>query len=507
MATTQGQPISNITRVSISISASPVQGENVSTMLVLGSSDVIDAVSRMRSYSSLEQVAADFMNTAPEYISATRWFAQRPQPLSLNIGRWVSSDTTAQLIGGSISAAAQQLAEWTAIVDGSLTITANGDTFNITGADFSSQTNLNGVATRLTEVLLNAELPAGTVAVWNANYARFDLTLGAPAGPSSTLSFASLEGTGTDLSARLAWTAVTGAYIAQGQAAETALQAVETLDNQFSNQWYGLFVVGITDSDALAIAAYIEGTTVKHYFGCVSQEAAALNASGIDTSSLPYQLSQLKYDKTAVQWSSSDPYCIVSYLARILPTNWRGNNTAITLMMKQEPGVVAENLNRSQLSNLLAKQCNVYVIYNIGAFDRTGIIQPGVSSSGQFTDTVIGADWFAISLQTDCFNTLFTTPTKIPQTDAGMHILATVIENDCIAAVNNGLAAPGTWNTTGFGIITQGSYLPKGYYIYQPPIAQQNPTDRAARMAVPFQIALKLAGAVHETDLLVTLNP
>jgi hypothetical protein len=34
-------------------------------------------------------------------------------------------------------------------------------------------------------------------------------------------------------------------------------------------------------------------------------------------------------------------------------------------------------------------------------------------------------------VQTALFNALYTSTTKIPQTDAGMHILATVIEGVC----------------------------------------------------------------------------
>jgi hypothetical protein len=76
----------------------------------------------------------------------------------------------------------------------------------------------------------------------------------------------------------------------------------------------------------------------------------------------------------------------------------------------------------------------------------------------------------------------------------------------CAQAVVNGLLAPGTWTQAGFGSLNQGDYLSKGFYVYAPPIALQNPADRAARKSVTFQVAAKLAGAIHTVNVLVNIN-
>ena len=318
-----------------------------------------------------------------------------------------------------------------------------------------------------------------------------------------TLSGATLSGgTGTDVSTTLGLTqASSGAYVAQGLGAESAVACLALLDNQFSDQFYGLTFLGASDADVLALAAYVEASTVtKHYYGVTTQEAGALVPS--DTSNLAYQLKQLKYKHTSIQFSSSNPYASVSYLARILTTNWQANNSTITLMYKQEPGIVAESLNSTQANALAANNCNVFVNYN----NNTAIIQTGVSCSGDFTDTIIGLDWLAITLQAAWYATLYETPTKIPQTDAGMNVLATVAENVLASAVNNGLLAPGVWNSGGFGQISQGSFLAKGYYVFQPSVNSQPETQRQTRIAVPFQIAVKLAGAVQTIDGQILVN-
>ena len=76
-------------------------------------------------------------------------------------------------------------------------------------------------------------------------------------------------------------------------------------------------------------------------------------------------------------------------------------------------------------------------------------------------------------------------------------------------AVNNGIVAPGTWN----GAIPFGNpddfkrnIEERGYYIYSLPISQQSQTDREARKAPVVQIALKFAGAIHSSEVIVNIE-
>jgi hypothetical protein len=250
-----------------------------------------------------------------------------------------------------------------------------------------------------------------------------------------------------------------------------------------------------------AIAPYIEAASIApHYFGANTQEAGVITSG--DTTNLAYILKQTGYNHTAVQYSSTSLYAVVSFLARILTTNWSGQNTAITLMFKQEPGIVAETLNVNQMTTLLGNNCNVFVNYA----NNTSIIQPGVATSGIFVDSVIGIDVLAYTMQTNLYNVLYQAPTKIPQTDAGMHQLATSISGTCSQFANNGLLGPGTWTAPGFGQLVEGAYMPTGYYVYQPPIASQSASQRAARASVPFQVAAKLAGAVQNVSVQISVN-
>lgn len=603
MATSQ-LPISRLIRGTVNLSPSAAQAQSLSDLLILGPSAVIDTNARMRKYLSLDAVASDFGQLAPEYLTAQNWFGQSPQPAQVYIGRWAQTATAAQLIGSALSAAQQVLSVWTAVTNPAFNITINGTPYAVSPGSFAGAVNINGIAA-LIQTALNAVV-AGTTCVWNAAFQQFQITSGTT-GVTSTLSFASAPtaigsiafasnpanastitlggtavsfvsalttgnqvliganlaatlanavtflnastdtniskatyavnpagtailvtyktagtagnaftlaasvatvsgatlagGSGTDISSMLGMTSSSsGAYVANGVAAESAPAAAALFDSLFGQQWYGLQICGASDADHLAVAAFVEATNTKHFYGVTTQEAGVLTA--VTTDDIAAKLSAAGYNKTCTQFSSSSSYAVASLLGRQLTVDYTGNNTVITLMWKQEPGVTAENLNPTQLDALEGKNCNVFVAYN----NNTAIIEPAKVASGEYIDTIIGCDAFCIDMQNALFNELYQSTTKIAQTDSDQHKLYTAIEKVCKQYVANGFIAPGTWTVGGFGTLNQGDFLDKGYYIYQPPVANQSAADRAARKSVPFQIAIKLAGAVHTANFAVTVN-
>jgi hypothetical protein len=96
--------------------------------------------------------------------------------------------------------------------------------------------------------------------------------------------------------------------------------------------------------------------------------------------------------------------------------NFTGNNTTITLKFKTEPGVTYETLTTAQAAAIDAINGNVYVYYA----NDTAIIQQGVMANGDFFDERHGLDWLQNYVQTNLYNLLYTSTTKIPQTDAGV---------------------------------------------------------------------------------------
>jgi hypothetical protein len=595
-------PISRLIRVQVVLSALAAQAQNLSTLLCLTSSAVVDVVERIRTYNTLTDVANDFGTTGPEYAAAVLWYQQTPQPTQIKIGRWAKTATKAHVKGSLLSAAAQAIAGFNAVTTPAFSMLIDGVPVTISPVSFATSVNLNGVAALVQTAL--AAAVAGSTCVWNSIYSRFELT-GGTTGASASFSFptaptaygsinfaanpaanatitlggtvvtfvaagpvgnqvligantaatlanlltflstsadanlvkfkysvlgnylylqaaatgvagnaltiaasvatasgATLSGgSGTDVSAMLGLTvASSGAYVVGGMAAETALAAATLHDQRFGQTWYGLTIPEATDDDQVAVAGFIEATNNKHVFGVSTQDAAVLSA--IATSDVAYRLNALGYKKTVVQYSSQSAYSACSLLGRALTVNYNGNNTVITLMYKQEPGIVAENLVESQMQALAAKCCNVFVAYN----NSTAIIEQGKVSSGDFIDTITGADAFAIGVMNNLYNLLYTSPTKIPQTDAGANVSVTTVAAVCNQFVENGFLAPGVWDQAGFGNLAQGDFLPKGYYIYAQPVASQFKADRQARKSVPIQVAAKCAGAVHSFDVQLNIS-
>lgn len=493
----QGLPVSRLINVDVVLTPQLARFPNFNTCLLLGTSTVIDTQQRMREYTDLDGVAADFGTNVPEYAAARLWFGQSPSPDTLLIGRWANTPSNGQLIGGPLDVANRTISPWLLIDDGAFQITINGvGPTEIGNLDFSAVENMNGVAS-----VIESGFPGGSVTcVWDAENFRFVLTSVDETGEASTLSFGSAPNAGTDISDMMVITDANGAYTADGVDAQSALETVQIFQDRFSTQWYGLVIPAATDEDHLAVAGYIEALDALHYYGVTTQDADTLVAGNEDC--VAALLQALGVSQTAIQYSSSSPYAIISALARILTTNWQANSSTITLMYKNEPLVTAETLSQTEMSALQAKNCNVFVEYN----NQTAIFENGVACSGQFIDTVIGVDWLSSSIQTTVYNLLYGSTTKIPQTDSGMNQIVAQIDAVLAQAVANGLLAPGVWNAGGFGQLKQGDYLSKGYYIYAPPVGSQSQSDRAARMSVPFQIAAKLAGAVHTVDVTVTVE-
>ncbi|KAA6459628.1 DUF3383 domain-containing protein [Acidobacteria bacterium AB60] len=493
-------PISSLVSVTATLSAAAVQAQSTQTMLVLVNDPTIDVKTRMQYFTSAAAVAQQCGSNSLAAASATVWFSQVPQPAGLYLGRWAQTASSGQLFGATLTATQQLIATWQAVTSGGFTVTIDGGAAqNITGLNFAALGNLNAVA-----AAIQAHLTGATI-VWNALTGQFVIT-SATTGAASTVSFATAPGSGTDISAMLGMTAGSiGAYQVSGIVAETALAAMTIFDQEFGQQFYGVAILGAADSDHQAVATFLAASANKHFYAVSTQETGVLVTG--NTTNIAYLLQNAATAKCAVQYSGSSAYSAIEMLARILTVDYTGQSTAINLMYKQEPGIAPDTLTANQLAALVSYNCNGFLAYNNGA----SILQPGICSNGQWIDTVIGTDALVLAIQTAVFNLLYTTPTKIPQTDVGMHQIKVTIEQVLSQFAGNGFIAPGVWTGPLFGALQNNPdgtppTLSKGYYVYQPPVSSQSSSARQSRISVPFQIAAKLAGAVQTVSVNITLN-
>lgn len=194
-----------------------------------------------------------------------------------------------------------------------------------------------------------------------------------------------------------------------------------------------------------------------------------------------------------------------AYLSRAFAVNYSGSNTTLTMNLKDLTGIQAD----SNITETILNQCQ-----NLGVdcFPSIEGLAKVISNAqgGMYFDQILNQIWFVNAIQRAVFNSLATTRTKIPQTEAGLESLRTAIRNVCAQAVTNGYLAPGTWNSSD----TFGDYddfhrniREFGYYEYHPSVSEQAQAEREQRQAPLWQIAGKEAGAVHSANILIYIEP
>ncbi len=288
-----------------------------------------------------------------------------------------------------------------------------------------------------------------------------------------------------------------------GTTAETPVAALQ-IHADLSHAWYAAMIVTNTQPTLQqheAVAQAIEAMSPARIYCLTSGDSNVVDP--LTVADIAGSMHTLNLARTFGQYSTTAPdNAVVSLFGRFANVDFRQNNSVITGKFKREPGVVAEILTETQAATLKAKCMNVFAQYDVDV----AIIQEAQMFNGDFIDERIGLDWFQNALQLALWNLLYTSPTKIPQTDAGTSLLINACKVICQQAVFNGLVASGQWTGPAVGQLNTGDILPTGFYVFAPPVASQSQADREARKSVPLQIALKLAGAVHSVVCSVWVN-
>lgn len=480
-------PVSDVVNVQIVMSPRAATLRDFGATLIIGTSDVIDVETRIRSYSSTElpDIAAQFGATAPEYLAAVAFFSQSPAPGEVQIGRWAKTATAGQISGSILTVAQQEITNFQSITAGAFDVTIDGSVVNVTAVDLQAQSNLNGVASQVT-----AALGGKGTCIWNGQ--QF-IIKSATTGTSSTVSTV----TDTELSQVLGLSK--GTTVVAGAAAETLVEAINAFIDRPS--WYMAFLAAeYEDADAMAASAVIEAASPSRVIAYTLSDTAELNPN--QTSSLGYQLKNAGYNHTITTYSSTNPAAAASILGRMATVNFLGSNTTITLKFKQCPGVTAENLTTSQANALRENNVNVFVAYD----NATAILQEGTMAGGWFIDERHGLDWLQNYVQTAVWNLLYTSTTKVGQDDEGSTQLVATVTEALEQGVRNNLISPGVWQADGFGALKTGDTLSTGFYVYIQPLEEQSAAEREARKAPPIQCAVKLTGAIHFVDVTINVN-
>ena len=277
---------------------------------------------------------------------------------------------------------------------------------------------------------------------------------------------------------------------------ESLLEAIQAC-RIINGEWYPVFPCDATKADIEEIALYVETAVPSTVLFALTSDAEVLaNTAG----NIAKTLTAANYRRTLLQYSTTD-YAAAAIMGYAMGANTGLINSAYTLKFKQEVGVTAEVLTSTQVTNIEADNCNVYV--NRGSY--YDMLEQGVMADATFFDEVINLDKLANDIQLNIMDALYQNP-KVPQTEGGMGILKSTIIEANEQALKIGFIAPGIWTGSTILGLKTGDTLLDGYAILSEPIADQAQADREAREAPAIYNCIKLAGSVHSAVIQVNVN-
>jgi len=292
---------------------------------------------------------------------------------------------------------------------------------------------------------------------------------------------------------------------AVSQSSETLSAAIVRTQGLVS--YFGILPAQLMDTmgsaEVLAAATTVQGLNAIMLLS--SNNSSDLGSSGLIstlTSASDKQTRSLYYGNTSDGGSSALAFAS-AYAGKGFSTNFEGSNTTQTMHLKPLSSIVPDpSMTQTILNEAIAAGADTFPSIQ-------GI--PSVFTSGvnDFFDNQINLQWLVGAIQVAGFNYLAQSATKSPQTEQGMNGLKGAYRAVLQQAVANGYLAPGSWtSSTTFGIQSDflTNILTYGYYIYSQPVSQQSAANRAARQAPLVSIAIKLAGAIQSSDVIVYVN-
>ncbi len=494
--------VDDIVRVSASITPQGLLRREFGITLFLTTDTTLSTgAGRVSVNAQFSDVSGVFDESTEPYEAANIYFQQAPFPKNLIIARWINADAPAIVRGGRVGS----LAAITAVNDGSLQINAE----NFTGIDFTSDASFADVAATLqTALRAGSDVNLNTAVVtFDVINQRFEITTGTTVGATATLTIASAGGSGTAVEGLLSLDADSNAVVfQQGANEETVEDALEAI-LALNDQWY-FITLDNTLNDTQTVNDVSAWAAPRAFLFSAESNGASVLTTG-ETSSTFAELAALDPQRTFGTWSATEDYKSVSIAGRFSSVNFSARNSIITGKFKSLPGTLADRLTPTQQTELERKLVNYYA-----PFSGDNIYAEGYTfAPSVFIDVRYGLDWFVNAVQVEVYNLLRQNPTKVPQTNAGITAIKNVIEDVCASAVRNGLVAPGQLSaaltldvqqTTGNNEFD--GFLTDGFLVYPNPLSEQSQSDRNQRLAPPFRIWLKGAGAIHFVDIEITFE-
>lgn len=493
--------ITNVVNVALIPEGRQAERDNMNTVAILTSeTGVITSAERFRSYRDAAAVEADFGTASITTQFAQAVFGTKPNPINfggtLIIGLHRATAETVPATAATLRST--QLVESTlisqlqTITDGSFNITVDATPVVATALDFSAVTTLDGVAAILDTAI------TGAVVSHNNGY----LTVtSSTTGATSLLTVMSPGATGTFIGGLLTMSSGTGGTLTQGAASvvlpiETKVASLSAL-KALVNIKGAVFTDLTLDAEVPALAAWAGANQVILYTVFTGSAYFAVSASN------PVWAVKLASQSNfrSLYSKAGNRLMAASYMARTHTVNFNAENSAMTMNLK-ELSVPAESYEQTEIDSAKRVGLDLYTTIK----DTPVVLTSGAND---YVDNVYNLIAFIDAIQTDMFNVLKSTGTKLAQITRDVQKLVATAEKTSRGFVRANVFGPGTWSSPdSFGNIdTFNRNIEQfGFYWLAGLLKDQPQSDRQARKSPVLQGAVKNAGAIHSVDCIINFN-
>ena len=280
-----------------------------------------------------------------------------------------------------------------------------------------------------------------------------------------------------------------------------------------NSEWYMFVPLGISDDEAVTLAASVEAAdpdTMMLYTthtDDVLQETYDESTPPVRVQDVFMRMKALLYRKSWGVYCDDSTESAAAWMGVACGLNSGTNNSAFTMAYKSAVGVATDALSEAQVQYVAGSRSsvgnngNVYVT----RAEEYNLLQQGYMADGSSLDEVLNLDMLKNDIRLNVMD-LLARNRKIPQTEGGMTLIENVINAACDKHVNTGFIAPGVWKGLRCLDLEYGDYLPSGYLVQHEPIDTQAQADRERRIAPPFYVCVKQAGAVEFVIIEVNVN-
>ena len=418
--------INNVINVTLLEEGRAAARDNINVCAILTSqTGVLSTAERWRSYKSAPAVEQDWGASSVTAAFANVFFGTSPNPVSaggtLIVGYWNAAGetlpaTSGVLRGGEISQAVvlpalREKSDW------SFSIEIDGTKHDVTAINGMTAATLADVIAqiqaKITPDVASVVFDGSRIAITSKS-----------TGINSVVGYPTVLDGGSFIGDLLAVAEGSGASQVNGSASteispETQLESLSKLKAQV-NVKGAAFIDKILDVQVPLIASWAKANAVivyETFTGSAALEVDPANPAWAVTLASQSNFRML-YSKVGNRKFG------ISYMARTHTVNFNGERTAITLHLKTM-NVPAEDYSQTEIDKAKRVGLDIYTTIK----DVPCVLTSGAND---FVDNVYNLMAYVDAVQTDSFNLLKTTPTKVPQTYYGVDQLEDCVEkNHC----------------------------------------------------------------------------